>query len=293
MNEVPKESLVVSSVIFVEPVTALNRLRDHGFNCLDYFSFAKYSGLSLKEILFLSEAKEDLERNWSKYINVCDRLEDECSKYILGRLINFRFSYDLEYMQGFKFSPEQQYFEDFLELKAGEIFVDAGGFDGQTVKNFIKKCPDYRSVYVFEPDPVNVAVCRKNLTGYRDIYFYIMGLGQGTQTLRFNSGEGSASKVSETGDIEISVDSIDNVIKEPVTMIKMDIEGAERVAIKGASMHILNDHPRLAICCYHKHDDLWKIPQEVLDLRNDYSLYLRHYTDGLHETVMYFIPKTA
>lgn len=55
-------------------------------------------------------------------------------------------------------------------------------------------------------------------------------------------------------------------------------------------MHILKDYPKLAICCYHKFDDLWKIPEQVLAMRDDYSIYLRHYTNGLHETVMYFIP---
>lgn len=85
---------------------------------------------------------------------------------------------------------------------------------------------------------------------------------------------------------------MDSLIEEKVSFVKMDIEGAEAIALKGAKNHILNDHPKLAICCYHKPEDLWKIPEQVMAIRNDYRLYLRHYTDGLHESVMYFIPKT-
>ncbi len=88
----------------------------------------------------------------------------------------------------------------------------------------------------------------------------------------------------------IDVDAIDNIIQERVSFIKMDIEGAENIALMGARRHILNDHPKLAVCCYHKVEDLWEIPEQVMNIRDDYRLYLRHYTDGLHETVMYFIP---
>ena len=86
------------------------------------------------------------------------------------------------------------------------------------------------------------------------------------------------------------MDTIDNLINENITFIKIDIEGTEGMALQCARAHILQDHPKLAVCCYHKVDDLWRIPEQILAMRNDYSIYLRHYTNGLHETVMYFIP---
>ena len=256
MNEITSESLVVSAVIFVVPLTALRKLKSRGFACLDYFNFFKYSGLALKEIEFLRESKEDIEKNRDKYQWVYDRLEDEMSKCVLDRLLNFRFSSDLNYMIGFEHAPEEQYFEDFLDLKPGEVFVDAGGYDGKTALEFIKRCPDYKSIHFFEPDPNNVVLARNNLSKHHNIYFYTMGLAETKKTLRFISGEGSASKVSEAGDIEIRMDAIDNLIEEPISMIKMDIEGAEGIALEGTRAHILKDHLKLAICCYHKFDDL-------------------------------------
>lgn len=71
----------------------------------------------------------------------------------------------------------------------------------------------------------------------------------------------------------------------------MDIEGAENEAIEGAKKTIMRCHPVLAISVYHKADDLWKIPNQVLEIRNDYKIYLRHYTEGIAETVMFFVPK--
>jgi FkbM family methyltransferase len=291
MDKIPKESMVVSSLIFVMPLTALRKLQDHGFICLDYFKFFKYSGLAVKKVDFLSESKKDIETNLNRYRCLYNRFHDEESRNVLCKLLNFRASGDLNYMLNFENLQEKQYFEGFLEFKSREVFVDAGGFNGQTTIEFIKRCPEYKTIHFFEPDSKNIALASKNLSGYNNIYYYLMGLAEYKRTLRFSSGEGAASKLRETGDVEINVDSIDNQIKESISFIKMDIEGAERNAIKGTKEHILNDHPKLAICCYHRVDDLWIIPEQILSMREDYEIYLRHYTDGLHETVMFFIPK--
>jgi FkbM family methyltransferase len=217
-------------------------------------------------------------------------LTDEKSKDVLSKLLNFRISGDLNYMRGFEYAPAQQYFEDFLELESGEVFVDIGGYDGKKSLDFIKRCPNYKSIHIFEPEPKNLALVRGNLSKSHGIHFYSIGLAECKKKLKFSSGEGSGSKLCEKGDLEIQVDTIDNLINENITFIKMDIEGAERIALQGARAHILKDHPKLAICCYHKFDDFWKIPEQVLAMRDDYSVYLRHYREGLDETVMYFIP---
>jgi FkbM family methyltransferase len=292
MEAVYKESLVVSAVIFVMPLTAVEKLRSRGLSCLDYFSFFKYSGLQLKEVEFLKKGKEDIESNNDKYQWLYNLLTDEKSKNVLGKLLNFRFSGDINYMRYFTYAPDQQYFEDFLKLKPGEVFVDAGGFDGKTSLLFINKCPSYKKIFFFEPDVRNFTLAQNNLSGHKNIHFFKAGLAESKSTLRFCSGNNSASKLCEIGDMEIDVDTFDNQIKEKVSFIKMDIEGAEGIALQGASQRIFNDHPKLAICCYHKVDDLWKIPEQILAIRNDYSIYLRHYSEGLNETVMYFIPDT-
>lgn len=289
--EITKDSLVVSAVILGRPLIALENLQSHGVNSyLDYFKFLKYSGLALQEIDLFNLSKVDIETNWHKYQWLYDRLADEKSKDVLNNLLNFRISGDLDYMQGFRHDPKGQYFDKVIDLKSGEVFVDAGGYDGQTAIEFIKRCPNYKSIHIFEPDPKNLTLARNNLSGNSNIYFYMMGLAESRKTLRFSSGEGSASKLCETGDVEIEVDAIDNRIKETISLIKMDIEGAEGIALQGARGHILNDHPKLAICCYHKFDDFWKIPEQILATREDYLIYLRHYEEGFVETVMYFIP---
>ncbi|NBV84437.1 FkbM family methyltransferase, partial [bacterium] len=73
--------------------------------------------------------------------------------------------------------------------------------------------------------------------------------------------------------------------------IKMDIEGGELSALRGAKKLITTHLPRLAICVYHRPDDFWAVPELILGWGCQYDLFLRHYTESIYETVMYFIPK--
>jgi len=56
---------------------------------------------------------------------------------------------------------------------------------------------------------------------------------------------------------------------------------------------MLKINPKMAISAYHQKDDFWKIPEKILNIRSDYDIYLRHYTEGIVETVMFFIPRKS
>lgn len=235
---------------------------------------------------------DDFNFNREKHEKTFSLLEDDISKKQFEKIINFRLSYDLDFMRGFKNIEEQQYFENFLPLKQeGESFVDIGGFDGYTSEEFIKRCPNYNSIYFFEPEEKNMNLAKKRLEEYRNINFFPFGLSDKKTTLRFDVS-GSGSMISEYGSIEIEVDKLDNFISEKVTFIKMDIEGVERAAIAGAIRTIKKYHPILAISVYHLFDDYWQIPEQIFSMKNDYKIYFRHYNEGFSETVMFFVPKT-
>ena len=169
-------------------------------------------------------------------------------------------------------------------LPKNPVFADVGGYDGLITRKFIEHYPDYKKVFLFEPEENNIARAKENLSSAHDIFFFQKGLSDKNATLHFSIND-SASMICE------NVGKIDDVIKDRVSFIKMDIEGAESGAIEGAKETIKKYHPNMAICVYHKPDDFWKIPEQVLTIRNDYDLYMRHYTQGSDETVMFFIPK--
>ena len=74
---------------------------------------------------------------------------------------------------------------------------------------------------------------------------------------------------------------------ERVDFIKMDIEGSELEALKGAKNTIKRHKPRLAICIYHKIEDFYTIPKYIKELVPEYKLYVKHHTDREWETVLY------
>jgi FkbM family methyltransferase len=278
------------------PLSAKKQLDELGLHNIDYFSFLKYSGLkSLTPVVFNEQFADDFRVHEADYEWIHGLLADETSRTIFRKLVSFRLNYDLDDLQGFSAREPEQYFEDFLQLApAGETFIDVGGFNGYNSLEFIKRCPEYSAIHLFEPEPENYRKCMEALQGMPNIYCHPHGLSDKKETLRLEP-QGSGSKISATGSIRIEVDRLDDVLQDRFkpTLIKMDIEGAEMLAIEGAKHIITTYHPRLALCVYHNVGDFWRIPRKILSQRSDYRIYLRHYTESIYETVMFFIPNKS
>jgi FkbM family methyltransferase len=195
----------------------------------------------------------------------------------------------LENTDSIKYKINEQYFEDFVVLPASPIFIDGGGFDGSTSLEFINNHPYYEKIYYFEPTEPSMDSSKLNLINNNNIHFFLKGLWSHNTKLHFNVELGSANKISDVGRFTIDTISLDNIINSKVDFIKLDIEGAEVEAINGAKNIIEKYKPKLAICIYHKQTDFINIPKIIMELNPDYKVYLRHYTQGVFETVMYFV----
>ena len=75
--------------------------------------------------------------------------------------------------------------------------------------------------------------------------------------------------------------------------LKIDTEGFEKNVLLGAQKFIRDSHPTIAAAVYHKADDIFDIMNFILGIRNDYSVYLEHYTQGFMETIMFFVPSNS
>ena len=109
--------------------------------------------------------------------------------------------------------------------------------------------------------------------------------------MHFESDGTLISKASDRGSL-VEVVPIDELFREtPLTFIKMDIEGAEYGALRGAAKVIQRDRPILAICVYHTQNDIWRIPLLVWEMLPEHKLYLRAYEGDGFQTVMYAVPQ--
>ncbi len=294
-SELPADAVVVNCASSVSPLSAEARVLSAcpGASVLQYKDFADAAPAALDLPGLVVEMQMSLATAQAEWTWLRDLMHDEESRGVLDRLMAFRSSFDYHLMQGCAVRIKDQYFEDFLPASVGQVFVDCGGFDGDTTEEFCRRFPSYRKVYLFEPSSVNLSKAVARLKHCDNIEFLPVGVSDKPGELCFDPDLGSASAVSSTGSVRLQVTTIDEAVLEPVTFIKMDLEGWEIQALKGAARHIIEDHPLLAIAVYHKADDFWQVARLVLGLREDYQVYLRHYTEGWSETVMFFVPVRA
>lgn len=108
---------------------------------------------------------------------------------------------------------------------------------------------EFRSVTAFEPIPHYGDCFRRNLHLRSRVKLHRIGLGEATGTMRFSlaaDGEGSASLTPE-GEFEVEVRRLDDMLLEPVDLLKVDCEGAELGVIRGGERMIRRDKPVVII----------------------------------------------
>lgn len=236
---------------------------------------------------FVSSMRREFATNLDSWVDLFDRLDDDASRKVLFDVSRFRATADPSFMDGYSVRFKEQYLESFLNMHH-EVFVDAGGFDGDTTEAFCRFAPDYERVHLFEPSAINMARAKARLEGFPRIVFHDFGLSDKREELFFNATAGSASAVSVSGDLAIQVVPLDGFLEDSVSFIKMDLEGWEMHALKGAANTIRSGQPKLAISVYHHSKDFTEVPRFILQCYPGYKIRLRHYSEGWSETVMFF-----
>lgn len=211
-----------------------------------------------------------------------------------------------------------QYFDSEIVPKPDQriqSFVDGGALGLETAISFLQWCNgNVANIYSFEPDENNYKNCLRvlnageftfNSHNYSDkVKLYKKGLWSCDSVLEFQEIDISgASYISDSGCPNVSLHnmntihttripccSIDEVVgNDNITFIKMDIEGSELEALKGAKNTIKRCRPILAISVYHKPEDIVEIPSYIKSLIPEYRLFLRCYHTDHTETVLYAI----
>jgi FkbM family methyltransferase len=200
--------------------------------------------------------------------------------------------------RGFPYpAPVTTYFPvDLLEPNEDEVLVDCGAFDGDTIQQMLKWSDEhFTSIYAVEADAVSVERLKAYVAGLpetvsKKIHTMPYAVGAEHCTLRFAMSGAATSTTADEG-VDVECRTLDELFAEQrVTMIKMDIEGAEHDALRGARRIVERDMPVLAVCVYHTQADVWRLPLLLRSMRSEYRFFLRAYDgDGL-QTVLYAIP---
>jgi FkbM family methyltransferase len=182
-----------------------------------------------------------------------------------------------------------------IEAAPGDVVLDGGACWGDTALYFADRVGKVGQVYCFEVDPDNLRILDRNLAMNPALRQHIdvspLALwDKSGQTLGYvQQGPGTRTSEPVTGEETVTTIAIDDFVASRglsrVDLIKMDIEGAELRALRGADQTLRRFRPKLAISAYHKPEDLYELPQYLVE--HGYEIYLHHYTTHHEETVLF------
>jgi len=239
-----------------------------------------------------------IQANENKIQMVRNLLADDKSRYVYDAIVE-KTKYNIDDYTDIADDVYEHYFSDgIFEYSDDEVLIDGGAFLGEDTIRFARIIGNkLKRSYCFEPDVANYEKCVKNLQKFFDgpEKFCVLksGLWNANENVGFISYGTHASVFTHLRNIssssKVSAVKIDDVIepKDKVTLIKMDIEGAEIPALQGAENIIRRDKPKLAICIYHMIEDLWEIPLYIHSLVPEYKIYIRHHTTKFWDSVVY------
>ena len=208
-----------------------------------------------------------------------DLLADEQSKNVFASIVNFKISGNIKHLENITTSREEIY-KQIIKPNLNEHYVDLGAYNGDTIKEFLEITKNrYVRIYGVEPDRKNFRKLERAFSEKGGIEIYNSAAWCTDTELPFSSKAGRNSSLSNAGATSdmTSARSVDSILKgREASLIKMDVEGAEREALWGCSQTIMKYKPRLMVALYHRTEDIFELPILVNKLNPRYKLYIRH-----------------
>ena len=244
-----------------------------------------YQELSLDDYMEIPDDTKWFIDNKNKIIEVYDLLEDEKSKQVYSTVLSNRIAHPVaKAWYRDVFSNDEYFHTDCFVLSDKEVYVDCGAYDGDTIQRFMQSVGyKYDHIYGYELDNELYKRLNKKMENIKKVTFINAGVWNSSGQLTYGRGtendpDEGISIYKRDSVVKGNVVTLDNsLLDNGVTLIKMDIEGAEQKALVGGETIIKRYTPKLAICLYHRLDDLWEIPLYIKSICPQYKIFMRHH----------------
>jgi len=311
-SKIDYDYIVVTSFHSSVSETLLNFGAD--LNKIIYIDLTKYQDLHdyYKKFSIFSEIRHVSEEKWEQnkdfYLKARELFLKEEDKNLYDLIVNAwrketEFSKLTDYMLKNTEKIPYQYLE-FANKNAVKTALEGGSFTGSTSVMFMNNFPNLENLIIFDPMYKDFLLepYSSILQNSEKVSLNAYGLWDCKTQLNFRKNTislGASCIISGDCDEEpycsINTTCIDNFVEEKnitskIDFIKFDIEGAEKEALKGAEKTLVKNRPQLAICLYHRADDLFEIPLYLNSVLKNYVFRLGHYRINTGETVLYAIP---
>jgi len=166
-----------------------------------------------------------------------------------------------------------------LRIEKDDHVIDAGACEGFFIKYALEK--GAKTVYAFEPLKKlgnGLRLTYKKEIDAKKVKIINKGLSNISELIKFDTGMDyiCEAKINKSGNEECEVTTLDQMVEagiiSQVDFIKMDIEGAEILAIKGVKNTIMKYKPKLSIATYHKYENANIIRDLIHEYRPDYNI---------------------
>lgn len=218
--------------------------------------------------------------HYTEILEAYNRFSDKDSKCAFAAIVNYKLSGRMKYLLG-TYSPLD---EIYSLMPCNDIVttVDAGAYNGDTVREIKGYFPNLKKVYAIEPDRRNFKKINKYSEAETEIEVKTInaavwcddGVGEFSDSGNRNSTL-SATASFEHKDTEVPLMRIDSLECEKIDYIKYDVEGAENEALIGSEQIILRDRPSLLVSLYHRSRDIFSITNGLAKKYPFYKMYLR------------------
>ena len=234
-----------------------------------------------------------------RFLSLETRFADELSLATLYSVLLLRLAYDRAPLRDVLLGGDDEYFSSSptgqtFRLGANEAFCDLGAHIGLVTCKFLSATRwDYRAIHVYEPDRISYrSLSKLRLLPLHDFRLRNRAASDKLETLSFVESGSANSYISSSGDSTCETVRLDDEI-ESLSFIKMDIEGFETRALRGARRIVSTFSPRMAITAYHYPLDLPDIVDTLDEIRPGYVLRLRQHYNFHYDTVLYASPRDS
>ncbi len=221
---------------------------------------------------------------------------DHASRREFVDQLRLRITGSFDHLRGPVAHP-QYYPPDIVDWKAGEEVVDGGAYDGDSLRSWSEwRGADFARWIAAEPDPANVERFRATCAALgadvgRRVIVHEVALTAERGEMPFSATGTAGASASALSTTVVRTAPLDALVKDSrVTLIKLDIEGGEPDALRGAAACIARDRPVLAICAYHRQDHLWEVPLLCSRLLARSRFVLRPHNEEGWDLVCYAVP---
>ncbi len=231
-------------------------------------------GKGIFDSAYLESHRSDLERVYSY-------LSDDESREIFKDAVMFRITGNIKYL------GRCESMRDTMATLEGfervERALDGGAFKGDSTADMIASLPSLSSVIALEPDP---STCKKlrafaesseaegKVTPVECALSDRVGLAASVAS--GSRGSGLEGRNRRAKSVEIRLDTVDNILDgERIDYIKLDVEGEEAAAIRGAVNTLEKWRPAVSVSLYHRTGDIISLPTWLKNTFGECRMYLR------------------